>query len=623
MKILFLSPLLLTPLLLMAQVPDARQSPVTPPAPASTAAPAPAGDQGGGRQASMADSLPFFNPSTEMMTWNGQTWNINDNRLFQARFEKYLNAPESTDEEDAAYRQLLQQIIDKLAPAKVTSQAVDEAFRLLPQASRYDIDARLCEGIGDAVYSAWRAMDNNQRLVEANKSLEQERKRAEWNARVVTSTSTLSVPPKSGAAAREWARQQRQKRDADLLPYKSRLAEALAAIKLNQAKKELSELQTKIEFQTLIVQLFLQRRFQHVIIASRFYRSVFSDGDTTLNVGSDTKDLFAKTIGNPPTVSTLDTLANEALRDAREGVQAYRFLLERNELQSATKRLAEAFTIGEYLPELRTLPREIKRKALSFTQKSYQLVSALEVKDYTLARKLVEELEVIARDFDNSKPMAAIETARTVSAMHLAKARNAAVSGDRETLESELKAATEIWPRNPALADVSGKIFDSADVQQKALADLDQLLAQNNHRQIFEDKVRFIAATALYPDRQEQLKKVLDNMQIIEGAIIRASEIARHGDYAGAWEQVEIVFSQFPQDNKLNQVRADLTTQAAEFVRTLRTAQDLEAKGETGSSLAWYLKAQKLYPASSFGRAGIERLVEELLPDAQASTAVH
>lgn len=57
------------------------------------------------------------------------------------------------------------------------------------------------------------------------------------------------------------------------------------------------------------------------------------------------------------------------------------------------------------------------------------------------------------------KPLAAIETARTVSGMHLAKARNAAVSGDKATLESELKEATEIWPRNPALAKVSGLIF--------------------------------------------------------------------------------------------------------------------------------------------------------------------
>ena len=72
-----------------------------------------------------------------------------------------------------------------------------------------------------------------------------------------------------------------------------------------------------------------------------------------------------------------------------------------------------------------------------------------------LAEKLVTELGETAKDFDASKPMAAIETAKQISAMHIAKARNAAVSGDKETLEAELKAATEIWPRNPSLSEVS------------------------------------------------------------------------------------------------------------------------------------------------------------------------
>ena len=124
--------------------------------------------------------------------------------------------------------------------------------------------------------------------------------------------------------------------------------------------------------------------------------------------------------------------------------------------------------IGEYLPDVRTLERDDKRRALAFVQKSNQLISAIEVKDYALAEKLVAELSQTAKDFDVSKPMAAIETAKQVSAMHIAKARNAAVSGDKETLEAELKAATEIWPRNPALSEVSKMIFAQADVQSRA-----------------------------------------------------------------------------------------------------------------------------------------------------------
>lgn len=573
-------------------------------------------DTGGGSSKTfLGGDIPLFNPGNEVLTWDGKSWNVNNNRIFQARFEKYLNAPAETEEESAQYRKIISTILDKLSPRLVSATTVDEAFRLLPKASNFDIDANLCDALADAIYSAWQAQNQQNRLAAANEALEQERKIHEWNAQVSVETMRTQAPPTNKEAARQWQKEQQLKRDLRTQPYTTRLAEVMAMIKANQAKKELSSVASKIEFQALLIQFFLQRRFQHVVMGTRFYRAVFPDGDTKLSVGKDTKDLFAKTTGGPPTVGTLDSIANEAMRDAREGVQAYEYLLEKNELESATKRLAEAFVIGEYLPELRTLPREKKRPALEFVQKSNQLISAIDVKDYALAEKLVHRLQEIAHDFDASKPMAAIETARTVSAMHLAKAKNAAVSGDKETLEAELKAATEIWPRNPALSEVSGLIFSQADVQQKALVDLDQLLSQHNYRQIFEDKIRFIAATALYPERQDQLRKVLDDMQVIEGAIIRSTEIARSGNYPGAWESVEKVFKQFPEDTKLNQVRASLTTEAADFVRTLRTAQQMEEKDQIGSSLAWYLKARSIYPQSEFAREGIERLVKEVLPE--------
>ena len=87
---------------------------------------------------------------------------------------------------------------------------------------------------------------------------------------------------------------------------------------------------------------------------------------------------------------------------------------------------------------------------------------------------------------------------------------------------------------------------------------------------------------------------MLDEMQVIETAIIQAGEIQKRGDHAGAWETVEKVFQEHPEDSKLNQLRANLTTEAADFVRTLRTAEQLEQKEQTGSSLAWFLRAQNL-----------------------------
>jgi hypothetical protein len=622
---------MLAALPLAAQVPDAPGTglPAPAPAPGPAAAPAgggaqpangaPTGQPPGGNSKFLGGDAPSFDPGTEVFSWDGKHWNIANNRAFEARFEKYLNAAEETSEIDRSYQLILRTILDRLAPENSNQQKnIDDAFRLLPRAANYPIDAHLCDALADAVYSVWRAQRAGARLVTANQALEQERKNNEWNMRVSSTSMSgnLGAPSaKNKAAADQYEKDKNLQRDSTTTPYATRLAETLAALKANQAKRELTELESKIEFQALLVQLFLQRRFQHVLIGTRFYRALFVNVGTKLEVGGETKDLFAKSTGLPPTVGTMDSMANEAIRDVREGVEAFRFLLKSNELESATKRLGEAFSIGEYMPEIRTLPRSEKRQALSFAQKSYQLVSALEVKDYTLAQTLVDDLRALAKDFDTSKPVAAIETARTISALHLAKARAAAVSGDKAVLESELKAAAELWPRNPALAEVSGLIFNQGDVQQRALLDFDQLLSQHNYRLIFDDRMRFIAASALYPDRQKQLKDVLTLMQDVETAIIQAGEIAKHGDYAGAWETLEKKFQVFPDDSKLNQLRASLTTEASEFVHTLRTAEQLEKKDQIGSSLAWFLKAQKIYPASEFAQDGVSRLVKKVLPE--------
>jgi hypothetical protein len=607
----------------------AAQGPVSEPAPAQAApaparapaaqssTPAPSNPGSSGGSSFLGKDIPFLDPGSEIVTWDGRNWNINNNRLFEARFEKYLSAPESSDANEVEYQGIIAAIMDKLAPNRITKKSTDEAFELLAKASEYEIDANLCDAIANQVYSSWLARRANDHLASANRSLEDERKRLEWNAQVTAQGTGLDVSGGSNEAARaENAKRAQLQRDMEMQPLLTRLAEVNALMKANQLKREVAELQVKIEFQALLVQLFMQRRFQHVVIGTRFYRSIFADGDSQLRVGDDAKDLFSKTSGLPPTLGTIDSMANEVMRDVREGIAAFNYLLEQNELESATKRLAETFLIGEYLPEVRSLDRDKKREALAFAQRANQLISAIEVKDYALAEKLVGELAQTAEDFDSSKPMAVIETAKTVAAMHIAKARNAAVSGDKETLESELRSATEIWPRNPALADVSGMIFSQADVQGRALVDFDQLLGQKNYRQIYDDRMRFIAATAMHPEKQEQLREVLDTMAAIEAAIIRSREIEKRGDYAGAWESAERTFREHPDDNKLNQLRSDLTTRASEFVGALRQAEEHEQRGQPGSSLAWFLKAQQEYPPSEFAREGIERLTRQVLPDA-------
>ena len=52
-------------------------------------------------------------------------------------------------------------------------------------------------------------------------------------------------------------------------------------------------------------------------------------------------------------------------------------------------------------------------------------------------------------------------------------------------------------------------------------------------------------------------------------------------------------------------------------MQAINRAEDFEKKDQPGSSLAWYLKARQIYPASTFAKAGIQRLGQQVLPDAK------
>jgi hypothetical protein len=368
----------------------------------------------------------------------------------------------------------------------------------------------------------------------------------------------------------------------------------------------------------ILVQLFFQRRFHHVVIGSRFYRALFNDGDSKLNLPESSQNPFNKGTGTPPTVSTMESLANEAMREVQTNVQSFHRLYELNELRSASERLRDALVVGEFMPEVRTLPFERKRKVLSFTQNASRLQSAVESRDYTTALTLLDGpngIQETAKDFDGVKIRALVQTARTSAHMLIAKARNAANFGDKDGFESALKEAAAIWPNNPELQEAANKAFNAGDVLAQAQIEMEQLVAQKNIRKIAEEAGRFLAATQTSsPEKQAQLKQVLEDFKVIESALMAAREMDRQGNPAGAWETVSAVSKRFPEDLPLSQAQALYTTKAADFVRTIQTALEHDLREQSATGLAWYLKAQRLYPKSEIASTAIKRLQNALLP---------
>lgn len=571
----------------------------------------------------LGDALPFMDPGSETATWDGKMWSVTNNRMFRARLEKYLAAPEAVTDEDKSYRKVLDDITENLAPTHNGGHPdLPSAVALLPIAAKFPIDARLCDSLANAIYGVWLSQKNLASLRQTNEAM---KKKVNENY----FTGSHYAPPLSqrtatstkggGGGANNTNGAQPINQLAPTVQYVKEIAELEAKMKLNEAAMGTSQVTMKAEFQALIIQFAMQRRFEHVVMACRFYRLIMQDanGIMQLQKGSDAEKMFASSLGTSPTVGALDSFANEMIRDVDEAVQSFDELLSRGDLASASQRIGEAFMIGEYLPRVRRVPLKQKLTVLDFTRDSNQLVSALEIKDYTLAEDLVKKMRTEAKDFDYSKPQAAIETARTISDMHLNKAKVAAMQGDQKGSAESLREAAELWPTNPKLREFTNMIGNNADIKTQAALDLDRLISQRNYRQIYNDQGRYLAAVMDDPARQEQLKKVLTDMNRMNLLIAGANGNEQHGNVAGAWETIEQAYKDFPEDPEVARLRSDLSVKATEFVGALQKAKEHESRKQTGSALAWYLKAKNQYPPSEFAGEGIRRIVDGLHKEGQ------
>ena len=576
-------------------------------------------------------ALPHMDSGSETVTWDGKMWNLNNNRVARSKFEIYLATPEADSAEDQSYRDVIAQIILLLAPTRKGGPDVSTAFALLPEAGAAKIDAGICNTIANGVYDVWLAQRKVNSLRSANDAMAKRRKQLEWNNEVAMSNSEMSPQAGSGGAAKGGAKAGNAQKQATastigrVSGYVKEMAEIEARKKMNETAIGLSEVSGKIQFQALILQMFMQRRFEHALICSRLYPHMFKDGDSVLQLddNSDLKKAFSAGLGVPPTVSMVDSFSSEAIRSVDEAVVAFDQLVQRQDYQSASNRLMEAFAVGEYLPRVRRLPMTQKLKVLDYVRDGNQLINALEMKDFGLAEELVTKMRKTSKDFDFSKPQAAIETARTVTDMHLINAKAAMQKGDQVAYAGSMKSATEIWPTNPKLRSLSEMVGQNSDVQAQALLDLDRLLSQRAFRQIFEQQGRYLAAAINDPARQEQIKKVISDVTEVTMVVKLAEEQSRTGNSFGAWEAVEKVYVRFPEDPEVTKMRSELSVKASEYVSAIEKAKQHEQRKQSGSALGWYLKARHMYPASDFAKTGIDRVVTGLKsePAAAGTTA--
>jgi len=351
--------------------------------------------------------------------------------VLKARFEKYLNQPPETDADAAEYRKNVAEILGAISPFRSGGPDLYSGFKLLPAAASYPGDANLCMSLAESIYMAMLAKNNSNALKTLNKSIEDEKqaiiRKADWDARTDRDkTLGNATAPTSGGGQGGGNRNGGQGQapannqpatnpgaGTNSLKYQEtlrRIAEIEIIKKQNIVLTEAQTVQTKAQYQVTMVQWFVQRRYEHVLMAARFYNQIWKDGDQTLRIdkNSDVSKLFSSSLGISPTVASLDSFSNTAIGEVTNYIKAFDLMLSRDELHSASQRLMEAYALGEYLGPVATLPLDKKLRIAAYVRDLHELYGTLQARDYVKGKELATRLKTIAKDFPSSKVDSAI-----------------------------------------------------------------------------------------------------------------------------------------------------------------------------------------------------------------------
>jgi hypothetical protein len=576
----------------------------------------------------LGQEIPLLDPSAETITVGGVAIPLGDNRLLRARFDKFLSQPPESNEEATRYRRTIAEILHTISPLRDQKPDLYAAFKLLPTASSYPGDANLCGSLAESIYMAMLAKQDVNGLKKLNETIEEEKQAiissGDWMARHDKGNELEKSKPvgagKDGKEAPEKTSAANDGNGNNSLKYTDtlrRIAEIEVLKKANIARTEAQTLRTKAQYQVSMIQWFVQRRYEHVLMAARFYNQIWKDGDTALRIdkNSDVARLFSESVGVSPTVASLDALSNEAIREAGKYVEAFDLMLSRNELHSASQRLMEAFALGEYLAPVATLPLEKKNRVAKYFRDLYELYGALQARDYTKARELSGKLKSAANDFPSSKVDSVIAASTLASDLAIEDAKAQLLARASDKAAEKIREATEIWPTNPKL-DEFRKLVNNSSGLVTTRNDFDRLLAEKNFREIARRQYEIAPAIQGDATREDAFRQIVENLTKIETALGKAAEFGRVGQNCAAWEQLAELREQFPDDPKLGRELELLAPKVADFTRALDRARQFENRTpkQTGSALSWYLKARSIHPQSKFAEQGVKALVGEILP---------
>ena len=244
---------------------------------------------------------------------------MGNNALVRARFEKYLQQNPDDSTEAKRYRKKLNSIIkltQKSARSRreVGSETLVQIGTGLYEMNDYPGDGGQSGTLASAMASALSVQYANHDRNRENAKLKKEIDKLVQQTNILTTRNTGK-----GNRANATVGESKSKGNVDTgVSNTFKIAhntKNIAAMEASGVKNDADSIAatelSKINFQSTIVSMLLQRRFDHALIGAHAYRHIFRDGDTTLKLNSDSQaaQLFEGGAGLPPTVNSMATMA--------------------------------------------------------------------------------------------------------------------------------------------------------------------------------------------------------------------------------------------------------------------------------------------------------------------------
>ena len=532
-------------------------------------------------------------------------------------YEQYLNAAEADPAKLKAYLANYEKVIALLLQKKPA-----DAYQALFAMAAYEGDAGISRQLANRVQTVWDADGVSRNILADNERLKAQVRQANWNVdqyadnnakeaedrtdrmhhATVGKNNGGALPANGGNSGAGGDGSDGGGGAASALAGKMRMTEEYlssldgkARLKLNEIRiKGISD-KAKAEFSDYISTLYNSGRLFHAVAAADFYRVLFQDGSL------------------PGPVANQADAASEIVRRINQAVEVVRFKVGNGQLSGASGLLHEAFKLNPDHPALQGLERASKLKIADYYEQLKRMQNLIEAREFGGLEPVIAATQKMARDFDATKAQALVNAVKLESRMHLGQAKLAAQQGDQQKALDEFKAAATAWPENPDLTTASNGYFESQDNRNKGVAEFDRDITEGNFRAVYDNQLPFLASVKGDAEREKKFKEALEKVRDAEMATEKANLLARNGDSCGAWETVETAAKGWPDDGKLNKLRAEMSIKAAEFVSAINKAQEAETRKEYGYSLTLYVQAQRRYPASQMANEAITRLSTQIL----------